>query len=301
MPSYETLLFEKQRKGVLITLNRPEKLNSISGPGVDSGMVGDLKAALTEAQNDPDVRYVVLAGAGRAFSAGYDMDMSRTDAPPTVWPAGLRADENISERLDITRIHDRFDVDAYLRIWELTKPVIAAIHGYCIGGASMYVMACHMIVAAEDAVFAQAEVRMQAETSFFWTLKIGHINALRYGLTGDHVDAQEMYRMGGVNAVVPVGEHVEAALRLGERIALVAPETVKMNLQIVTRGLEMMGLRNALDMNAELQAMIHMSKREEWARPLDEAYDRGGLREYLQTRDGPFQPEPFGPRSERGS
>jgi len=159
-------------------------------------------------------------------------------------------------------------------------------------------MACHMIIAAEDAVFAQAEVRMQAETSFFWTLKIGHINALRYGLTGDHVDAQEMYRMGGVNAVVPVGEHVEAAFRLGERIALVAPETVKMNLQIVTKGLEMMGLRNALDMNAELQAMIHVSKREEWARPLDEAYDRGGLREYLQVRDGPFRPEPFGPRSE---
>jgi enoyl-CoA hydratase len=261
-------------------------------------MVGDLKQALIEAQNDPEIRYVVWAGAGRAFSAGYDMDLSRTDAPQTVWPAGLKADENISQKLNTTREHDRIDVDAYTRMWQLTKPIIAAVHGYCIGGASMYVMACHMIIAAEDAVFAQAEVRMQAETSFFWTLKIGHINALRYGLTGDHVDAQEMYRMGGVNAVVPVGEHVEAAFRLGERIALVAPETVKMNLQIVTRGLEMMGLRNALDMNAELQAMIHTSKREEWARPLDEAYDRGGLREYLQVRDGPFQPEPFGPRSE---
>ena len=108
---------------------------------------------------------------------------------------------------------------------------------------------------------------------------------------------QELYRIGAINAVVPKDRLLDTAFNLVERMARIAPETIKMNLQIVTRGLEMMGLRNALALNAELQAMIHVSKREEFQRPLDEAFERGGLREFLQVRDGPFQPEPYGPRS----
>ena len=82
-----------------------------------------------------------------------------------------------------------------------------------------------------------------------------------------------------------------------ERIALVSPETVKINLYVATMGLEMMGLHNALNLNAELSAHAHASVSEEGRRPFVEAQMEGGLRGYLQARDGPFQPEPFGPRS----
>jgi len=82
-----------------------------------------------------------------------------------------------------------------------------------------------------------------------------------------------------------------------ERIALVSPDTVKINLHVATKGLEMMGLRNALMLNNELSALAMTSQREEFKRPLDEARKEGGMRGFLQARDGPFQPEPFGPRS----
>ncbi|MFQ5934190.1 MAG: hypothetical protein ACE5KI_06075, partial [Dehalococcoidia bacterium] len=90
---------------------------------------------------------------------------------------------------------------------------------------------------------------------------------------------------------------IERCFKIVDRIALVAPETVKINLQVATRGLYMMGLRNALLLNNELKALAHLSRSLEFFKPLDEAQRQGGLREFLQTRDGPFQPEPFGPRS----
>jgi hypothetical protein len=84
-----------------------------------------------------------------------------------------------------------------------------------------------------------------------------------------------------------------------ERIALVPPETVKINLQIATLGLDMTGLRDALTLDKQLSAPAHVMLREEFRRPLDEARANKGIREYLQMRDGPFQPEPFGPRAKK--
>ncbi|MBI2857126.1 MAG: enoyl-CoA hydratase/isomerase family protein [Chloroflexi bacterium] len=297
MAIYETIRYEKMRKGVLITLNRPEKLNSMTGAGTFSGTVGELHRALAEAEADPEVRAVVLTGAGRAFSAGYDV--SGSSGRKRVWPYGLEEGDNIAQRLDTYRKLDRQAVEHYLRLWELEKPTIAAVNGWCLGAGSFYAMACHIIIAAEDAVFGEPEVRMSTESSFFWALKLPVAHVMRYALTGDHVDAQELYRLGAVLKVVPNDQLLDEAFSLVERIANISPETVKINLQVITRGFEEMGLRSALSLNAELNSMVHVSKREEFQRPLEEAMERGGLREFLQKRDGPFSPEPFGPRSRR--
>ena len=286
---FKTILYEKMRKGVRITVNQPERLNAISWE-----MADEITAALKRAEADQEIRAVVIVGAGRAFSSGYDMTRSQA---PTVWPYGLPEGENVAHFLDEWRRQDLWEDDCLLQIWELTKPVIAAVHGWCMGAASFYALACHMTLAADDAVFGQPEVRMGADTTFFWTLNAGYKHALRYGLTGDHIDANEALRIGIVNNVFPRERLQEEAFNIVERIALVSPETVKINLQVATMGLEMMGLRNAIRMNTELKAMVHSSKREEFQRPLDEASARGGLRAFLETRDGPFQPEPFGPRS----
>jgi enoyl-CoA hydratase/carnithine racemase len=116
-------------------------------------------------------------------------------------------------------------------------------------------------------------------------------------LTGDHIDAQEALRIGIINAIVPRDELIDTCFRIVERIALVSPETVKLNLAVATRGLEMMGLRNALMLNDELSALVQSSQREDFKRSLLEARQQGGMRAFLQRRDGPYQPEPFGPRS----
>ena len=189
-----------------------------------------------------------------------------------VWPYGIAEGTNIAELLNNWR--DRDKPDRFLHLWELGKPVIAAVNGWCMGGGSWYALFSHMTYAADNAVFAQPEVRMMSNTSFIWILAAGFKNGLRYALTGDHIDAQEALR-----------------------IALVSPDTVKINLHVATMGLEMMGLRNALVLNGELSAFAHASKREEFQSHLDAARKEGGLRGFLQARDGPFQPEPFGPRS----
>ena len=289
MSTYETVLYEKQRNGVLITLNRPETLNALSHQ-----LEQDVADALTEAENDPEIRAIVLTGAGRAFSSGYDIGGGR---PETVWPYGLPEGWSVAQLLDDWRDRSRGETAKLLQIWELNKPVIAAVNGWCMGGGSWYALASHMTYAAEEAVFAQPEIRMISNTNFFWTLNAGYKHALRYGLTGDHLDAREALRIGLVNDVVPGDDLLEHCFRIVERIALVSPETVKINLHVATMGLEMMGLRNALILNDELSAHVQSSQREDFKREMMDAQKEGGLRAFLQVRDGPFQPEPFGPRS----
>jgi enoyl-CoA hydratase/carnithine racemase len=289
MTSYKTVLYEKQRKGVLITLNRPETLNAISHE-----LEHELAEALAEAERDPEVRAIVLTGTGRAFSSGYDIGGDRAE---TVWPYGLPKGMSVAEILDDWRTRSRNETAKLLQIWELGKPVIAAVNGWCMGGGSWYALSCHMTYASDDAVFAQPEVRMISNTNFFWTLNAGYKHALRYGLTGDHIDAQEALRIGLLNGIYPKGQLLEECFKIVERVALVSPETVKINLAVATLGLEMMGLRNALTLNDELSALVQSSQREDFKRYLAEAQKQGGMRSFLQTRDGPFQPEPFGPRS----
>ena len=288
MPDYETILYEKQRKGVLITLNRPEVLNAISRE-----MEAELRRAFAEADADPEVRAVVLTGAGRAFSSGYDIGAGRQ----LVWPYGVPEDTNIADRIEYQRSRDRSENDCLLQIWEMGKPVIAAVNGWCLAGVSWYALACHMTFASDQAVFGQPEVRMGDDTNFFWVLNAGYKKALRYALTGDHIDAQEAERIGLITDVVPHDDLLETCFKIVDRIAMTAPQTVKINLQVATQGLNMMGLRNALLHNNELKAMAHLSRSLEFFEPLDRAQRSGGLREFLQMRDGPFQPEPFGPRS----
>ena len=288
MPTYENILYEKQRQGVLITLNRPEALNAISRT-----LEAELHDALDEAVADPEIRAVVLTGAGNAFSSGYDQGGGRGE---TVWPYGITEGMSASEAIDARRGKGR---NPLLHLWELDKPVIGAINGWAMGGGSWYALFCHITIASENAVFAQPEVRHGSNTSFMWTLLAGFKNSLRYGLTGDHIDAQEALRIGIVNKVVPQDELLDECFHIVERIALVPPETVKVNLAIATMGLEMMGLRDAVYWDSQLASPARVLLREEYRRPLDEARKNEGVRAYLRLRDDKFRPEPFGPRSEQ--
>jgi enoyl-CoA hydratase/carnithine racemase len=226
MSDYENILYEKQRGGVLITLNRPEALNALS-----PDLVEELHSAFTEAENDPEIRAIVLTGAGRAFSAGFDI---AGDRAPNVWPYGIPEGSSVAELLDRWRTQDR--PDKWMHLWELNKPVIAAVNGWCMGGGSWYALFSHMTYASENAVFSQPEVRMISNTSFIWTLNAGYKNALRYSLTGDHIDAEEALRIGIINQVVPQDELIDHCFSIVERIALVSPETVKINLHVATMG-----------------------------------------------------------------
>ena len=291
MSNYAEILYEKKRKGVLITLNRPEAMNAIS-----RNMEQEISRALDEAEADPEIRAIVITGAGRAFSAGMDQGPKPERRRDLVWPSGIPTGMSAAELIDSWRGKE---VKRFLRILEFGKPVIGAINGWAMGAGSWLALYTHITIASENAVFAQPEVRHGSNSSFMWTLLAGFKNALRYGLVGDHIDAQEALRIGIVNKVVPQDKLLEECFGIVERIALVPPETVKINLAIATMGLEMMGLRDALLLDSQLSAPAHVMLREEFRRPLNEAREKKGIKTYLQLRDGPFQPEPFGPRSQK--
>jgi enoyl-CoA hydratase len=273
---------------VLITLNRPEAMNAISRT-----LIRELHEALDEVEADPEIRAVVITGAGRAFSAGMDQGTKAGRRRDLHWPYGIPTGQSAAEVIDSWRSESR----NFMRLWEFPKPIIGAINGWAMGAGSWFALFTHITIASENAVFAQPEVRHGSNTSFMWTHLGGFKNALRYGLTGDHIDAQEALRIGLVVKVVPADELLEECFSIVERIAHVPPETVKINLHIATMGLQMMGLRDALRLDNQLSAPAHVMLREELRKPLDEARFNKGIKEYLMLRDGPFQPEPFGPKS----
>jgi enoyl-CoA hydratase/carnithine racemase len=292
MTNYQTILYQKQRSGVLITLNRPKELNAIN-----TAMLDEIDGALAEAEADPEVRGVIIIGAGGVFSVGEDVS---AEDPPTAWPYGIPEGTSLNATYNKFRDADRKDIlQRQLYRWQYPKPIVAAVSGWCLGAASSLALTCHVTIAADDSVFGQPQVRHAANTDFIWVALAGFKNALRYSLTGDHVDAQEALRIGLINQIVPKAELLETCFRFVERIAHIPPETVKINLHISTQGLEMMGLRKAWMLNAELAAMARLSKREEFNKRLEDAKKKGGLEAFLRERDAPFQPEPFGPKAKR--
>lgn len=293
MPTYKDIIYERRQQGALITLNRPHALNAMNREVYD-----ELDDALKEAKEDSEVRAIVLTGAGRAFSVGEDIS---GDEGETAWPYGIPEGTSLVYQYDGVRDEERHrTLQSQLYRWEYPKPIIGAVSGWCLGAASWLALTCHLTIAADDAVFGQPQVRHGSNTDFIWVLLAGFKNALRYSLTGDHVDAREALRIGLVNKVVPKEKLLEECFAIVERIAHVPPETVKVNLHVSTLGLEMMGLLKAWTLNAELGAMARLSKREEFNRRLEEARKKGGLRAFFETRDAPFQPEPFGPRARKG-
>ena len=291
MSDYKEIIYEKQRGGVLITLNRPEAMNAISRT-----LIKELHQALDDVEADPEIRAVVVTGAGRAFSAGMDQGKTASGRRRDLhWPYGIPTGQSAAEVIDSWRSESR----NFMRLWEFPKPIIGAINGWAMGAGSWFALFTHITLASENAVFAQPEVRHGSNTSFMWTMLGGFKDALRYGLTGDHIDAQEALRMGLVVKVVPADQLIDECFSIVERIAHVPPETVKLNLHVATMGLQMMGLRDALLLDNQLSAPAHVMLREELRGPLDDARFNKGTKEYLMLRDGPFQPEPFGPRSRK--
>lgn len=290
MANYRTILYEKKRRGVQITLNRPHVLNALS-----EELLNELDAALEEAKKDPEIRAVVLTGAGGNFSSGEDLS---ADTREIAWPYGIPVNSSLVYEYDKIRDQDRKGfLERQLYRWEYPKPIIGAVSGWCLGAASWLALTCHLTFAADDAVFGQPQIRHASGMDFIWVMLAGFKNALRYSLTGDHIDAQEALRIGLVNQIVPKDKLLDECFAFVERVALVPPETVKINLHISRMGLEMMGLRKAWLLNSELCAMARLTKEEEFNKKMEEARQRGGLTAFFETRDAPFQPEPFGPRA----
>lgn len=278
---YETIEWSRDGAVLVLTLNRPDHMNALS-----SQLEQEMHAAVQAAAEDDSVRAIVLTGAGRAFSAGYDL-VQQAQARPT------RTRDVLKRSWD----GDMGQADKLLAFMRLPKPIIAAVNGWCLGGGLWYSLACDITIASEQAVFGQPEVREIQNSTFLFSFLVGYKNASRYALTGDHFDAKEAERIGMVNQVVPHDQLMPAAMALAQRLALVPPDSIRLNKMITVLGLEAMGLRAAMETADILSVITHSSMD---AADLDELHrlrNEEGLPASLKFRDGPFIPEPGGPRS----
>jgi enoyl-CoA hydratase/carnithine racemase len=238
------------------------------------------------------VRAIILTGNGAAFSAGYDQQAAPASGVRPLDPHGKSHAEYIEhwQRLDGSRVNH------WEHMWGLGKPVIAAVNGWAMGGGFWYQLAADITIASDKATFAQPEVRQVSNTSYLLTALCGWKAANRWALTGDHFDAQEALRIGMVNEVVPHDELMPRARALANRIALVPEPSIRLNKAIAMQGLQASGVHAALLLEGALSALVHSSHNEDRQR-LFEAQRAGGLKAYLEARDGPFHPEPMGPKS----
>jgi enoyl-CoA hydratase/carnithine racemase len=218
--AYETILYEVKDHVAYITLNRPEALNA-----ANQKMHEERTDAWNRAKDDPDVRVLVLTGAGRAFSAGADVREMASGTP-----------QPLVER----RRHRDPDGETLAR---LDKPVIAAVNGYCLGNGFETALRCDIRIAAEDAQFGCDEIRMGIIPSggAHWRLTqvVGVGKSLEILLTASRVTGTEAYRIGLVNQVVPKEQLMEAATTMAQAIASRAPVALRFAKEAVKRGLGM--------------------------------------------------------------
>jgi enoyl-CoA hydratase/carnithine racemase len=225
------VLYEAGEGVATLTLNRPQRLNTIV-----PALIEDLRAALAQAWDDPDVRAIRLRGAGRAFCAGYDIDWG---AEAMEGPESGEVWDPIADYQTMSRF-----VDAYMELWRSPKPVIAQVHGFCVGGGTDFALCSDLIVCAEDCRIGYPPARVWGSpTTSMWIYRLGLERAKRLLLTGDALDGRTAVEWGLACQSAPADELDSAALALARRVALLPANQLHMMKLLVNQAYEQMGLR----------------------------------------------------------
>lgn len=270
-PSYEHILLEVEEPIATIRFDRPEKLNAFN-PQLQHEVID----ALARLEQEEGVRAAILTGAGRAFSAGFDIgksDQDESELTPLQW----------RERMEGSSFR-------YARsVWEFKKPLIAATHGYCLGGACEIAMLCDLTISSDDCQFGEPEIRFGTGSPALimpWIVPMKVAKELLY--TGKLIGAQRAYELGMVNEVV-AGDQLEKRARYH---ALVMSKVPPLALRLTKEGLnktyEIMGLLNALAYNGTLVPIVNGSETEEF-QEFEKVRGEQGLRAALAWRNSQFE------------
>ena len=259
------MLYERRGPAAWITLNRPEKLNALN-----EAVVRGVRESVARAADDDEVKVVVLTGAGRAFSAGFDI--------------AEEVEQKVEGALDWLRVLEA-DVAMTMEVWSLPKPTVAAVRGWCLAGACELALACDLVVCAEDARFGEPEIRYgSGPVTLLMPFLLGQKKTNELLFTGDTIPAEEALRLGLVNRVV-AADRLEAEVEL--LVAKIAPTplaVLQLTKQALLRAYEAKGLRQAVAANVALSALLNSAGTEE-----QEEFDRiaaeRGLRAALDWRD----------------
>jgi enoyl-CoA hydratase len=243
--SYETLLIEHEGPLTWITLNRPERLNAMNDQ-----LLAEFERALDELRTTGG-RVLAVRGAGRAFCTGYDIQRDSEEMKG----AGHR---------DITEDHDRLESNVlrFLKMWDHPKPVIAAVHGYCLAGATQLVICTDITVVAEDAKIGLPAMPMGGGyITPMWTMFVGPKRAKQMSwVPGSQISGTTAVEWGFANYAVPQDELFDNVRALAAQIATIPPGILRMKKLAINRVWDVMGFRATVTMGAETDAMLHASK-----------------------------------------
>ncbi len=250
-----------------LTLNRPEKLNALSGDLVEA-----LSEELTRAADDAATRVVIIAGSGRSFCAGYDLDEET--------PGG---DDAVARGL-------RHSLSRLLQVYDQPQPVIAQVQGHCLAGGCDLMMMCDLTIASDDAVFGQPEIKFgSAVVAHVMPWLIGARRAKELLLTGfDRLDAATALDYGLVNRVVPRERLADETRSFARQLAVVDPEVMALTKKAVNTGWESAGFRDALRQALEIGIEIETTKAPERVE-FERLAAEEGLSEALRWREGRFE------------
>jgi len=237
----ETVLYEVKENIARITMNRGEKMNALN-----HSLWDDLIAAFDQAENDPEVRVVILCGAGRAFCSGWDLKGSYYISVPEgydQWTTGnaLSTLRRISER--------------YLKIMNLPKPVIAQIHGYCLAAGCYLEMLCDIAIAAEDALFGHPVGRGGVDSMPLWITYLGFRKAKELLLTQQIIDGKEAARIGLINRAVPGDKLEEEVWKMAKLFTESPPDALAIQKEAFNVHAEIMGRSAVFAYHRQLNAL----------------------------------------------
>jgi enoyl-CoA hydratase len=268
MSDHQYIIVDSPLEGVSrITLNRPDSRNALSNM-LRSELYGQLEAN----DSDDNVRVTIIRGAGPAFCAGYDLKQNANENRPfhTAGGDGSWA---------------RHVVEGAFRVWDLAKPVIAQVHGYCLAGGTELATSCDLVYVAEDAKIGYPVVRsMSPPDNQFFPWIMGMRKAMEMMLTGDAITGVEAAEYGFANRAYPADSLEGEVLKIAEKIAKIPTDLEQMNKRGVHRQMDLMGMRAAIRQGTEIQALaFHTKSTRAHFKEL-----AAGLTDALSKRDGKF-------------
>ena len=286
--TYQTLLYSTAAEIATITLNRPERLNTIVPP-----MPQEIEAAVARASSDPQVKVIVLRGAGRSFCAGFDFAEGFHH-----WDESLTTDGAWDPGKDFAlAASDTGVVARFMSVWRSPKPVIAQVHGWCVGGGSDLALCADLVIASEDARIGTSYSRMWGcYLTGMWLYRLGLTRAKEYALTGRPLSGPQAVDAGLINAAVPFAR-LEAEVR--ERALALAripsSQLAAMKL-IVNQAYENMGLGSTQTLGPILDGLMRNTPD---AHRFIALAEREGVSGAVAERDGAFGDYSQAPASER--
>jgi len=286
MADYENLIIDRigtdGRVG-RITLNRPEKMNALS-----QELLFELNDALHDMEADHSIRVLILRGAGRTFSAGYDLTPSQGKGADGVVRSFKPTDEKGRRLMMSIRSGMQQITDIHMYFWNMAKITIAQVHGYAIAGGCELAMMADLVVAADDAQLGHPGLRGlgTSRTGVIWPLVMGMRKAKELYYTGENVNGTEAEEMGMINYAWPMDELEDRTLAFADRLAIMSADHLAILKVNMNRFYENMGIYSSVRTSTDLDAMGQFT---EFSYQYQDHMREEGLKGALAWRDTPFK------------